>query len=313
MNKEQKAVERQKNVKRKRKAVLMVVCVVTIFVSAFIFGQRIININHKSTNNDLMTKNNDLVTKNNGQAAHSEINHLRASDDRTNYVLSNKEAQPKLERLSTEEGYESAEAKNIAYLTFDDGPSKNVTPMILDTLKKYNIKATFFVIGSMAEQSPELIKREHEEGHTIGNHTYSHNNSIVYSTPEVCVSDFNKNEAVLKGILGDYSYKGVRFPGGAFDNDTKRLPFRQAVMNAGYHYYNWNCSDQDSDGAVPSGGYSPSVLLNWVKSTSTYKGKPVPKLTVLMHDAPAKTTTAEALPSIIEYLKSEGYVFKTLK
>lgn len=306
MCKEQCTLEEQKIRKRKRKAILLVICSVTIFVSAFILVHRIF------IKSDSVAKAVKVIN-NSGQAISEKNNNISQNKVKTSYLISNAEVLPSLKQTSVEEEYQSAEVKKIAYLTFDDGPSKNVTPLILDTLKKYNIKATFFVIGSMAEQSPELVKREHDEGHVIGNHTYSHNNSIVYSTTEACVADYNKSESVLKGILNDYNSKLVRFPGGAFDNDTKRLPFRQAIVNAGYHYYNWNCSDQDSDGIVPNGGYSPSVLLNWVKSTSTYKNKPVPQITVLMHDAPAKSTTAEALPSIIEYLKAQGYTFKSLQ
>ena len=61
-----------------------------------------------------------------------------------------------------------------AYLTFDDGPSKDVTPLILDILKEEKITATFFVLGTKVEENPEILKRIYEEGHYIGNHGYSH-------------------------------------------------------------------------------------------------------------------------------------------
>ncbi len=68
----------------------------------------------------------------------------------------------------------------MAYLTFDDGPSNNITPPNPGYIKKYDVKATFFIIGSLAEKYPELIKRIYEEGHSIGNHTYSHNYNHIY-------------------------------------------------------------------------------------------------------------------------------------
>lgn len=165
----------------------------------------------------------------------------------------------------------------------------------------------------MAEQSPDILKREYNEGHSIGNHTYSHDMNLVYKSTDSCISEFKKNENIINNILGGYNGKLVRFPGGIFDNDSRHLPYRQAVVDAGYHYYNWNCSDQDSEGRVPVGGFAPNILLNWVKNTSVIGSSPNQRLIVLMHDAPAKKTTAEALPSIIEYFQSEGYKFKTLK
>ena len=78
---------------------------------------------------------------------------------------------------------EKNDAKKIAFLTFDDGPSTTVTPKILDVLKEYNVKATFFLIGKNIEQnkkSKELVKREFNEGHAIGNHTYSHEENMLF-------------------------------------------------------------------------------------------------------------------------------------
>ncbi|WP_410506314.1 polysaccharide deacetylase family protein [Haloimpatiens sp. FM7315] len=74
--------------------------------------------------------------------------------------------------------------RKVAFLTFDDGPTRCITPKMLDILKNHNVKATFFVIGSLAERNPEIIKRTLKEGHSIGNHTYSHNYKKVYSSPK---------------------------------------------------------------------------------------------------------------------------------
>lgn len=70
--------------------------------------------------------------------------------------------------------------EKIAYLTFDDGPSKAVTPKVLDILKEEDVKATFFVIGKMVDTYPETVKRAYEEGHYIANHGYHHRNAILY-------------------------------------------------------------------------------------------------------------------------------------
>jgi len=197
----------------------------------------------------------------------------------------------------------------VAYLTFDDGPSSSVTPRILDTLKQYNIKATFFVIGSMAEKNTSLVKREKAEGNVVANHTYSHNYDYIYGNTKNLIDDFTKCETLLKSILTDYNSKLVRFPGGS--SGSKREAFRQAAVNAGYHYVDWNALNNDSEASyIPKGASCAPVetLLNSIKETCSGKQHVV----ILMHDAPAKTTTADCLPQVIEYLKSQGYIFKTL-
>jgi peptidoglycan-N-acetylglucosamine deacetylase len=202
------------------------------------------------------------------------------------------------------------DGSKVAYLTFDDGPSIAVTPRILDTLKQYNIKATFFVMGKMVENNIGLVKRENAEGHVVANHTYSHDYDYLYADTKNLIDDFNKCEAVLKSIFVDYNRKLVRFPGGAMG--SKREPFRKATINAGYHYIDWNALNNDSDARyIPQGTYCAPVetLLNSIKETCAGKQQVV----ILMHDAPAKTTTADSLPQVIEYLRSQGYVFKTLE
>ena len=88
--------------------------------------------------------------------------------------------EPNIEKIKNI--YDSNE--KIAYLTFDDGPTKKVTPKILDILKQNNINATFFVIGKRVDENPEIIKRAYNEGNFIANHTYSHNNNKIYINKE---------------------------------------------------------------------------------------------------------------------------------
>ena len=96
------------------------------------------------------------------------------------------------------------ESEKIAYLTFDDGPSKKCTPKILDILKKNNIKATFFVIGERVNKNPEIIKRAYEEGHYIANHTYSHLAKKIYISKE---SFYNEIQQTEKSIGNAIRYK----------------------------------------------------------------------------------------------------------
>lgn len=86
----------------------------------------------------------------------------------------------------------------IAYLSFDDGPSKTVTPQILKTLDKYGIKATFFVLGSMAEKNPSILKSIYSKGHSIGHHSYSHNYKYIYSSYNNFLGEINRTEKIFK-------------------------------------------------------------------------------------------------------------------
>lgn len=196
------------------------------------------------------------------------------------------------------------ENEKIAYLTFDDGPSSNVTPRILDILKEYDVKATFFVIGNLAEMYPDIIKRIEKEGHTIGNHSYTHRYNHIYKNTTNFLTELKTTERVLKDILGEeYETKIIRFPGGSFGD--KKTKFRKAAVDNGYSYYDWNALNGDAEGLnIPK-----AKLVQRLKNTSSGKKE----LIVLMHDMGSKKTTADALPEVIEYLKQNDYIFDTLK
>jgi len=192
----------------------------------------------------------------------------------------------------------------VVYLTFDDGPAPSITPKILDILAEEEVKATFFVLGSNAEQYPGLIKRIYEEGHGIGNHSYSHVFRRIYKKTENYLNELDRTKKVLQSILGDDKpFILTRFPGGSFGK--KRAPFRKAVNKAGYLYVDWNCINGDAEEVKPQ---PPAKLVKRFKDTIGSKSSVV----VLMHDAPGKTTTVEALPEIIRYLKSKNYRFELL-
>ncbi len=217
-----------------------------------------------------------------------------------------------LEQQSLGQMPEDANGEKIVYLTFDDGPSTTVTPMILDILKKENIKATFFVLGQSVnynEESKNILKREYDEGHSIGNHTYSHNYEYLYPNGIISttnfVSDINRTNESLKNVLGDdFHTRIIRFPGGYMSwNDEYNVG--QYLKDRGYYYIDWNALSKDSEGQAKTA----EQLIYEVK-TSTYGRE---KAIILMHDNYGKEETAKALPEIISYLKDKGYKFKTIK
>ena len=114
----------------------------------------------------------------------------------------------------TEEGKQNVkniyhlEGKN-AYITFDDGPSKTVTPLILEFLKQNNIPATFFLLGSRVELYPEIVKQEYDEGHYIANHGYSHVYSSIYQNSDTVIEEFEKTENAIKNALQNPDYQEV--------------------------------------------------------------------------------------------------------
>ena len=181
------------------------------------------------------------------------------------------------------------------YLTFDDGPSDN-TAAILDTLAKYNVKATFFVVGKTDDQSKEMYQRIVNEGHTLGMHSYSHKYSVVYDSLDAFETDFNQLQSYLYDITGQ-ECRLYRFPGGSSNqvSNTDMSEFIRFLNEEGVTYFDWNVSSGDAT----SQAYTADELLNNVLTD-------VPKYktsVVLMHDSNTKSTTVEALGPMIEALQ----------
>lgn len=189
------------------------------------------------------------------------------------------------------------------YLTFDDGPS-TCTSDILDILDKYNVKATFFVLGSNVDNNPGLVKRAYDSGHFIANHGYSHAYSQIYSTSENVLVEYNQTVDAIRRAIGVDGYNPhlFRFPGGSSGgkyNDVKQEAIGLLKTN-GITYTNWNCLTGDSAG-------SKTIEEMWNQLNETASGDD--NLVILMHDAGDKQVTVEFLPQLIEKYQSEGYEF----
>lgn len=199
---------------------------------------------------------------------------------------------------------EIAKNQKIAYLTFDDGPSDKVTSDILDILDEYEIKGTFFVLGKMAANNPDLLKRIYDEGHSIGHHSYSHNYNYIYSNTDNFLEEINRTEKVFKEIIGEnFETNLLRLPGGSFEKYKHK--YVVAASEAGFISYDWNALNGDAESLQPT----KEQLINRLKSTI----KDRKEVIILMHDSDTKRATVDALPEIIEYLKDKDYVFKPLE
>lgn len=196
-----------------------------------------------------------------------------------------------------------SEEKQV-YLTFDDGPSKDITPQILDILKENNIKATFFVLGARVDLYPDTLKREFNEGHYIANHGYSHEYSQIYQNRDTVYDEYNRCEDSIRNALGlDYHSYLFRFPGGSRGGryESVKAEARQLLEEYGVAYTNWNCLTGDA-----AGNKTKEACIQEMIETKGNQNS----IILLMHDANDKQQTLDALPEIIQYYKNEGYTFK---
>lgn len=218
------------------------------------------------------------------------------------------ERQAKIPKL-TEQGKENIE--NIyhsdikrAFLTFDDGPS-SVTNTILDVLKQENVKATFFVLGSRVEAKPDVVKRIYDEGHYIANHGYSHVYENIYSSPQAVLDEYNRCNEAVKNAIGvpEYNSHLFRFPGGLTGGKYAdiKIQAKELLKQNDIVHVDWNALNGDAE----TNNLSIDFELARLQETTQNKNSVV----ILMHDAPIKKVTAEALPQIISYLREQGYEF----
>lgn len=234
-----------------------------------------------------------------------------AEEDRAKELLEEKRKAIEAERIREEEARkeEALDLKNdpnakFAYLTFDDGPSVKSTPLILDILAEYDIKATFFVVGSMVKENPEILQRIYDEGHKIGNHTYTHNYRYIYKNTKNFMEDVNRADRILKDVLGeDFETKLFRFPGGSYGKNKN--PMIRAIKKAGYAVYDWNALNGDAEGVNLKNSY----LISRLKETTRGKKNAI----ILMHDLDSKTGTVQTLRRNLDYLISQGFHFRVLE
>ena len=197
-----------------------------------------------------------------------------------------------------------SETKRV-FLTFDDGPSSTVTPLILDTLKAENIKATFFLLGSRVELNPEIVKREYEEGHYLASHGYSHVYSQIYASPQSVLDEYNNCIRAIQNAIGvpEYNPHLFRFPGGFKGGKYSKIKeeAHNLLEQNNIVHVDWNALTSDAAGAKTT----EEFIAQLEKTVPKYNS-----VVVLMHDAGNKKATAEALPTIISYFRERGYEFE---
>ena len=234
-----------------------------------------------------------------------QINQLRSDNEKLK--SQNKNLQSAIEKNETLYKEKLANAK-IAYLTFDDGPSNN-TSEILKILKQYDIKATFFVNGHPDFRS--LYKQISDDGHTLANHTYSHQYKNIYASADNFKKDVKELDTYITEITGKEPNYILRYPGGS-NNTIGREYGGMDIMNSvikdmnqeGYKYFDWNVDSSDAS----TFRQDKDKIVQAVLSQSSEQKHAI----ILMHDTDPKTTTVQALPEIIQGLINDGFIFDVI-
>lgn len=202
--------------------------------------------------------------------------------------------------------------KKIVFLTFDDGPNKNTSHVILDALKAEGVHATFFVVGSMVDESHEALKREIAEGHSVGLHSWSHDYRILYpgrvgSTSNI-MGEYTRTLAKVRSVLGkDYHSESWRYPGGHMSWSGLSGADKGLAAN-GVTWIDWNADTEDS---API-SQRPKTIAQTVHNATLNVSAGYHVIVVLGHDTFEKRLTSQSVPAMIKAFKKAGYEFGTI-
>ena len=203
-------------------------------------------------------------------------------------------------------GGEAEYVQKTVYLTFDDGPSE-ITEDILGVLEKYDVKATFFVIGPDSFDANCRLLRISMAGHAIGLHSWSHKYADIYSSLEAWKTDIETERIWIESVTGK-SPKVIRLPGGIENSTATPALMKQILAEIeaeGLTLCAWNVDGTDSVNQYISAYEIVRRVLTGAKGKDT--------VVVLLHDYDTRTATAAALPTLIEAFRSRGYEFRTFE
>lgn len=317
---ESNALGKKRVRRKKKKRFLIAISVLLIIAGGILISQYVINKQNKKNSQNVNVqaskeeeKESNPKNQNENKEEKTEkepSNNKNVNSEGEKYAIDAKEVKKMIEGKSEKDG------KKMAFLTFDDGPSTTVTPEVLDCLKNKDVKATFFLVGNAVDnpKHEDLVKRIFNEGHAIANHSYTHNYKTLYpgnnTNIDAYMNEYNKTNDTIRKILGEgFDTKVVRMPGGHMSRKYYKDPNLQALdtkfAENNIVSIDWNSLNGDAEGKKRSS----NELVERVKNT--VKGHD--KVVILMHDTYGKESTAESLPQIIDFLKNEGYEFRTIK
>lgn len=248
----------------------------------------------------------DREQQENGNADNADSADAESGDgEGESLTQSGTEEEPEETREST---YPEPDPDSVICLTFDDGPSSIITEEILDVLEENCVQATFFIVDYSEDRLPTL-ERMIEDGDTIGIHALNHDYEACYSTEDAYLDGV---EELKEKLYRDTGYEAfcLRFPGGSSNtisanyNEGIMTRLTQRVADLGMVYFDWNVDSEDASGnSVPDSTLIANVTGELQKGRVNV---------VLMHDANSKKTTVQALQSIINYGRENGYTFKAI-
>ena len=247
------------------------------------------------------------TSKKNIVAEENTENNSNNEQEEAILVELDKKRQEEEQREREKEKQEEENATGVIYLTFDDGPSSDITPQILDILSKKNVKATFFVVH-FSEKNAELVKREDAEGHTVALHGYTHTYSEVYQSADSCIENFRKIQDQVYETIGKRP-NIIRFPGGSSNTISRKYcqgvmtQVTERALDEGFRYFDWNVDSDDAGHAKTRDDIYNNV---------TSKIKAGRSNVVLMHDFSNNHKTLNALEDIIDFGTQNGYVFRKI-
>jgi len=188
------------------------------------------------------------------------------------------------------------EADKTIYLTFDDGPHETATPFVLDELKKFNAKATFFCIGKNVLSQSNIYQRILEEGHSVGNHTYNHFKGWK-TADEVYIEDINNASQLINSNLFRPPYGRIK------KSQANLLHHQSETSNQKFQIIMWDVLSGDFDIHL-----SPEkCLANVLRNTSNGS-------IIVFHDSTkAWERMSYALPKVLEHFSEFGYHFKSIE
>ncbi|MDB5149721.1 MAG: polysaccharide deacetylase family protein [Mucilaginibacter sp.] len=182
--------------------------------------------------------------------------------------------------------------KKVVAISFDDGPHAVNTPQILQMLKDDEAKATFFCIGSQIAGNKSILRQAYDEGHLIGNHSFSHHFWFDMLSSEKMLADMQMMNEAMNGVI-DKTPKLFRPPYGVTNPNLKK-----AIINGNYIPVGWSVRSMDT------------VIKNEKKLLNKVINKVRPGAVFLFHDT-SKATVA-MLPAFLKYVKANGYEIKRL-
>lgn len=206
--------------------------------------------------------------------------------------------------LYAEPGVSVSPADKTVYLSFDDGPSGNAMAL-LDLLDKYDIKATFFIVGGQIPGREDILREIAARGHTIGMHSNSHKYSEIYASVDAFLQDYDLLSARIQEVTGQ-TPSVFRFPGGSVNGYDQAI-YQELIaemLRRGYTYFDWNVSGQDATSQSKSVAEIAGAVTEGVQR-HRYS-------IVLLHDTSLRETTVKAVARLIPQLLEQGYTFAPL-